>query len=557
IIYNGEIYNYIELRQYLISRKVSLRTHSDTEVILRLYMLHGEDCLQWLNGIFAFAIYDREAGTVFLARDHFGVKPLYYFQQGDRFVFGSEIKSVLAFPGVPAAVDNEGLEDYMTFQFVLGERTLFDQIRKLEPANYLVVKDGRIVKKAVYWEVSPELDYDRTEDQFADELLVTIDGALNFQTRSDVPVGAYLSGGVDSSLVSILARKNYLGEFHTFTGRFDEGAAFDESGYARLISEKIRSSHHEVTPTWEDFREHFEKLVWYMDEPAAGPGLFPQYMVSKLASEHVTVVLGGQGGDELFGGYARYYVAYLEQCLKGAIFETQEEGQHIITLGSMIPNLPLLKQYTPMLKRQFSRGMFEPMDQRYFQLIDRSPNLDRVFTGTLLDSLNFDHVYDRFRNVFAASTTPSYLNKMISFDFKTLLPALFHVEDRVSMAVSIESRVPLLDKRVVELAAQIPPAIKFKGGRPKSVLMNAIQNILPREIIERKDKMGFPTPINQWFSGPLKSYVMDIFNSQAARERGIYRKDNLEKMISEGKGYGRDVWGALNLEVWFKTFIDK
>jgi asparagine synthase (glutamine-hydrolysing) len=293
-----------------------------------------------------------------------------------------------------------------------------------------------------------------------------------------------------------------------------------------------------------------------MDEPAAGPGIFPQYMVSKLASEQVKVVLGGQGGDEIFGGYARYAVAYLEQCLKGSIFETQEEQQHVVTLSSIIPSMSLLKQYTPMIKNQFKDGMFESMDRRYFRLVDKSPSLSNIYKQEFLQKREEEELFSKFSGIFNQPNTTSYFNKMTYYDMKTLLPSLLHVEDRVSMSVSLESRVPLLDKRIVELAAKIPPTLKFAGGKTKYMLLKAVQRNLPKEIIERKDKMGFPTPFNEWMSGPLREYGLDILTGKTARNRGLFNTEMIEKQFQPGNKFGRSLWGALNIETWFRKFID-
>lgn len=556
LMLNGEIYNYLELRQQLLFKGYKFRTFSDTEVLLNLYIEYGTAVVDHLNGMFAIAIYDNVEKTLFIARDHFGVKPLYYYQGDGHFVFGSEIKALLKHPAVKTAVDQDSLYEYLTFQMVLKKHTLFDGILKLEPASYMVVKDSKILEKKVYWSPSYEVDHDKTAEQFNDELLLLLENSLSIQVRSDVPVGAYLSGGLDSSTVAVLAAKSYPGQMKTFTGGFKDSSLYDESHHAKVVSDFISSDHHLIFPDSKDFQDIFEKLVYHMDEPSAGPGIFPQYMVSKLASENVKVVLGGQGGDEMFGGYARYAVAYLEQCIKGAIFETQEEGQHVVTLNSIIPNLSMLKQYVPLIKAQFSNGLFDSMDRRYYQMIDRSPSLSKLYQGDFLAQRNEGQIFDKFSQVFNKIDSPSYFNKMTNYDMKTLLPALLHVEDRVSMAVSLESRVPLLDKRIAELSAKMPPKMKFAGGKTKYMLHKTVRNILPQQIIDRKDKMGFPVPLNEWMAGPLKEYVLDVFSSQKARERGLYKIDALTDHINNAGKFNRDIWGALNLELWHQKFID-
>lgn len=556
LVLNGEIYNYLELRQQLTFRGYRFKTFSDTEVLLNLYIEYGSEVVRHLNGMFAFAVYDNVLKTTFIARDHFGIKPLYYHEGNGHFVFGSEIKALLKHPKVSTNSDRDSLFEYLTFQMVLKKHTLFDKILKLEPATYIVVREAKIIEKKNYWNPSYEVDHDKSAGQFNDELLVLLENSLSIQVRSDVPVGAYLSGGLDSSTVATLAAKSYPGQMKTFTGGFKDSAAYDESNYAKIVSDSISSDHHLIFPEAKDFQDTFEKLVYHMDEPSAGPGIFPQYMVSKLASEHVKVVLGGQGGDEIFGGYARYAVAYLEQCIKGAIFETQEEGQHVVTLNSIIPNLSMLKQYVPLIKAQFSNGLFDSMDRRYYQMIDRSPSLAKLYQEDFLTQRNEGQIFDKFSQVFNKIDSPSYFNKMTNFDMKTLLPALLQVEDRVSMAVSLESRVPLLDKRIAELSAKMPPKMKFAGGKTKYMLHNAVKNILPKQIIERKDKMGFPVPLNEWMAGPLKEYVLDTFSNQKAKERGLYKVEAIKDHINNAGKFNRDIWGALNLELWHQKFMD-
>lgn len=556
IVFNGEIYNYLELRQHLVSKGIDFKTYSDTEVLLNMYILYGEDCVCKLNGMFSFAIYDKEKNSLFLARDHFGIKPLYYVYNDDNFVFASEIKSILKYPGIRAEVDYLSLNEYMAFQVMLKKHTMFKNISSLEPATYLILENGKIKEKKRYWHFNYDIDETRNEDEYCSELLHLLEDSLNIQTRADVPIGAYLSGGIDSSLVSILASKKYFGDFHTFTGGFKDSKEFDETYYANIVHQYIKSIHHEIFPTSQNFIDTFEKISYHMDYPEAGPGVFSQYMVSKLASSYVKVVLGGQGGDEIFGGYTRYAVAYLEQAIKGAIFETAEEGRHLVTLQSIIPNMPQLKNYIPLIKEQFKEGLFGPMDERYYRIINRTHNVDMIYNKDFLKSFDSMQLLDKFKQVFNTPNTKSYFNKMTYFDLKTLLPALLHVEDRVSMAVSIESRVPILDYRIVELISKMPPTMKFAGGKTKAILLKTVKNLLPKEIFERKDKMGFPTPINKWLASDLKEYALDILTSQKSKQRGYFNISNIEKEIINSGKFSRDLWGCLNIEMWHRQFID-
>jgi asparagine synthase (glutamine-hydrolysing) len=558
IVFNGEIYNYVELRDELKRRGHVFRTTSDTEVILRLYAEHGLDAIPMLNGLFAFLLYDRPHGIVIAARDHFGIKPLYVRQSDAHVLFASEIKAILKHPDVEADIDREGLTDYLTLQYILGEATLFKGIRKLMPGHYMVVDVVTGKSRTVcYWEPTFKVDVYHTEEYFVEELRRLLEDAVRIQMRSDVPVGAYLSGGMDSSLVVRLASRLASGTFKTFTGAFAEGPQFDESRYARDVAEACGAEAHTVYPTEDEFIDLMPKLVYHMDEPAAGPGLFPQYIVSRLAAKNVKVCLGGQGGDEIFGGYARYVIAYLEQAVKGAIFETNEEGEHIVSLQSILPNLPYLRAYIPMLIRFQEAGAYEAMDRRYFRLIDRSEGTTGMFTDDFRASYDPEAVFSRFQDVFNHTDTRSYFNKMTRYDMVTGLPALLHVEDRVSMAVSLESRVPLLDHRIADLVACMPPALKFKGAEMKYILKRAAGDLLPESVAGRKDKMGFPVPLHIWAKNHARDFFADVLLSPASRQRGLFEPAYVERLMEQESAFSRRLWGMLNVELWYRTFIDR
>ena len=557
IVFNGEIYNYLELRRDL-ARHHTFRTNTDTEVILHLYEELGERCLERLNGMFAFVIWDARQQRLFAARDRLGIKPFYWTCDVERFAFASEPKALLAAGVSTAEADSYGLEEYLTFQFCLNDRTLFKGIHKLEPGHYLSFRPFRDSEPAPvrYWDFNYEVDTHHTEEYFVEQLLVLLQDSVRLQLRSDVPVGGHLSGGMDSSTVVSLAAPAYTGKFHTFTGGFREGPQYDETGYARIVAKHVESAHHEIWPVAKDFADVMPWLVYMMDEPAAGPGVFPQYFVSKLAREHVKVVLGGQGGDEIFGGYARYLIAYLEQVLKGAIFGMQEEGKYLVTWDNIAPNLSLLRQYQPLLQSFWGGGLFEDMDRRYFRLVSRMEDADQLIVPELWNERSRSRMLESFQQVFNNPATKSYFNKMTNFDLKTLLPALLHVEDRTSMSVSLESRVPLLDHRIAELVTRMPPTARFKGGDTKRVFREAVRHLVPKEIFERKDKMGFPVPLTEWFAGPLRDFLHDVLLDSRARQRGIYRSEGVKALLSTERKFGRQLWGLLCLELWFRAFVD-
>lgn len=558
IVFDGTIYNYKELRESMQKLGHYFSTNSDTEVVLRMYLEYGPEFVKRLNGMFAFLIYDREQKIIVAARDHFGIKPLYYYADKDHLIFASEIKALLVHPAISAEPNYESIQDYLIFQYVLGDETFFKGIRKLLPGHYkLIDLESFKIKTDKFWEPDFTVDTYHMEEYFIIKLQELLEDAVNIQMRSDVPVGTYLSGGIDSSIVTILAAQRFSGRLKTFTGAFREGPEFNEMTYAREVGSVCNAEMFEVYPTETEFIDLLPKLIYHMDEPVAGPGIFPQYIVSRLASKEVKVVLGGEGGDEIFGGYARYVIAYLEQALKGAIYETNVEEEHIVSLQSILPNLPSLKQYIPILQHFWKEDLFEPMDQRYFRIINRSDGDPSILSDEFKASFQLDRIFSKFQKIFNHPNTLSYYNKMVHFDLVANLPALLHVDDRVNMALSLESRGPMLDCRIVDLITSLPPRMKFKGAEMKYILKKAAKNILPEKILERKDKMGFPVPLHLWAQNHVKKFFKDILLSSNCRDRGIFNTSQVEKLIENEEAYDRRLWGLLNLELWFRQFIDK
>lgn len=552
ITFNGEIYNYIELREEL--GKENFVGTSDTEVILMAYRKWGEDCVNHFRGMFSFALWDEENQKLFCARDRFGIKPFYYTQVGNVLYFASEVKALLPFlPAIETDVD--GFKDYLTFQFCLSGKTMFQGVRELEAAKSLTVSKGNMQIRR-YWEVFYEPDFNHTQVFFESTLVDLIEDSVKLHLRADVPLGAYVSGGIDSSVVAASASKKTGKDLKGFTGKFSLGPEYDESRYARSVASHGNFELNELEITAGDFLKNIETVIYHLDFPVAGPGSFSQFMISGLASKHRKVVLGGQGGDEIFGGYTRYLIAYFEQCIKAAISGKLQNGNFVVTYESIIPNLASLKNYTPLLQEFWRDGLFEEMDRRYFRLVNRAPQLkDEV----RWDRLEHYSAFETFKRVFHKENVKkeSYFDLMTHFDFKTLLPALLHVEDRVSMAHGLESRVPLLDHPIVEFAATMPADIKFKNGDTKHILKNVARTLIPSEIVDRKDKMGFPTPFNEWAKGEAFSFVRDIFSSSSAAKRDLIDNEKvLQQVEREGK-FGRTTWGLLCLELWQRRFHDK
>jgi len=552
IAYNGEIYNYIELREELGAE--TFVTKSDTEVILRAYRKWGADCVKRFRGMFAFALWDEANQTLFCAKDRFGIKPFYYAVVANVLYFSSEIKALLPFlPSIETDVN--ALSDYFTFQFCLPGKTLFRHVRELPAAHTLTVRNGRVQLER-YWEIYfNTLDWEHTERYFEEELRRRIEESVELHLRSDVPTGAYVSGGLDSSLLATLASPHARGGFMGFHGKFAD-ADFDESRYAREAAAAGGFDLHEIEITASDFVDHLQDVVYHLDYPVAGPGSLPQFMVSLLASRHCKVVLGGQGGDEIFGGYTRYLIAYFEQCIKAAIDGTLHNGNFLVTYESIIPHLTSLRNYKPLMQDFWRDGLFGEMDARYFRLINRATSLTNEVRWNELGDYS---PFESFCAIFNGENIPAqaYFDKMTHFDFKTLLPALLQVEDRVSMAHGLESRVPLLDHPLIELVATMPPNVKFKNGTMKNVLLNAARPLLPASIVDRKDKMGFPVPLTSWIRGEARDFVHDVLGTRRARQRPFIDGEAVLRGLDTEPEFGRKTWGFLCLELWQQCFHDR
>lgn len=552
IVFNGAIYNYKELRNEL--GQSDFQTNSDTEVILHAYRKWGVSCLDRLRGMFAFALWDETNQRLFCARDRFGIKPFYYLKRDDRLHFASETKALLPFvKQIQTSLD--GLKDYLTFQLCLDGKTLFQDIFELLPGHFLVVENGSIQIKR-YWDIEFQIDFDHTEKFFHQRLRELLEESITLHLRSDVPIGSYLSGGLDSGFITAMAAQRQHNSFPVFHGRFAEGELFDESRYARELAQMYPLDFNDLTISSDDFIDHIQDTMYHLDYPVAGPGSFAQFMISRLAAGKVKVVLGGQGGDEIFGGYTRYLIAYFEQCIRGAIDGTLHNGEFIVTYDSIIPNLTALKNYKPLLKHFWAEGLFDEPDLRYFRLINRATDIHNEINWNMLEGYS---AVDTFRRIFNSPNvgSNSYFDKITHFDFKTLLPGLLQVEDRMSMAHGLESRVPILDHHVIQFAATMPSNIKFKDGTLKKVLLNTVKDLLPPAIVQRKDKMGFPVPFSDWAKKSLQNYILDVFQTQKSRNRDIFQTDSIIHSIQHEKRFGRKLWGLLSLELWHQQFHDQ
>ena len=450
----------------------------------------------------------------------------------------------------------DALAEYLTFQYALGSETLFEGIEQLMPGHRVVIANGNVSIER-YWDIKYEIDFSHHARFFQDRVHDLVNESAELHLRSDVEIGSYVSGGIDSTLIGVLASKQSDSPLKAFHGRFLEYPGYDESSYAKNAVDAMGGELHISDITANDFSENIRKVIYHLDFPVAGPGSFPQFMVSELASKQVKVVLGGQGGDEIFGGYARYLVAYFEQCIKAAINGTSKNGNFVVTMESIIPNLGLLREYTPLLQEFWRDGLFGPLDQRFLRLIDRSTDMKEEVKW---NELNMTSVYEKFSGIFNSRENvakEAYFDSMTHFEFKTLLPALLQVEDRMSMAHGLESRVPLLDHPLIEFSATVPADVKFEGGQLKHLLKQAFRDEIPTSILERRDKMGFPVPLKEWFNGELSGFVQDVFANMKSKDRAYINPEAVLANFADTGRFSRKTWALLSLELWQQEFHDK
>lgn len=554
ITYNGEVYNYLEL-QKARAGDWDFKSDSDTETILATYNKHGTDTPSHLRGMFAYAIWDDDRKILHCARDRFGIKPFYYTEVEGVLYFASEVKALV--PLLPQLdMDRKAFSEYLTFQYPVSTRTLFKDVFQLQPGHSLTVANGKVnIEK--YWDVTYTHNHDYTLEGCKKHIRELISDSTQVHLRADVPIGSYMSGGVDSSLIAILASEHSVENNLSFHGKFTQFPGYDESPYAVIAAQKAGNTLHQIDITAQDFADNMSKVIYHLDYPVAGPGSFPQYMVSGLAAQHRKVVLGGQGGDEIFGGYARYLAGYLEQLIKGGLEGRLDDGSFGVSFESIIPNMAVLENYKPLLQKSWAKGLWGDLDMRFYTLIDRSSDLQDEVDRSVVD---MEHVVSSYKEIFndrSAVEENMYLDSMTRFDFKCLLPALLQVEDRMGMAHGLESRVPLLDHPLVEYVATIPPEIKYSGGRLKELLRSTYSDKLPTALTERTDKMGFPVPLKEWYAGELRDFIQDIFTSQAAKDRPFMDSEKVLANFTKDSQFSRKTWGLLSLELWHQNFYDR
>ncbi|MDY0093812.1 MAG: asparagine synthase (glutamine-hydrolyzing) [Candidatus Vecturithrix sp.] len=553
ITFNGEIYNFPLLREQLMKQGHRFATRSDTETILAAYKQYGENCVDHLRGMFAFAIWDSREQTLFLARDRIGKKPLYYHFSGTRFVFASEIKAILQYPGIGRDLDQSALADYLQLQYVPFPKTIFRSIHKLPPGFTLRVTteaDRLKLTERKYWDLHYEPDYSRSERDWCELLRDKLAEAVRIRMISEVPLGAFLSGGVDSSAVVAFMAKSQSAPVKTFSIGFKE-EDFSETRYARQVAEQFGTEHHEfiVEP---DAMEMLPKLAWEFDEPFADSSAVPTYYVSKLAREHVTVILSGDGGDETFAGYGRYPWA-----VDMTRYDILPDGLKRLIFGVPSALMPDGMRGKGML-RHLSKNPFG----RYAGLVSQGePGYFRgLFSDAFKHSLSANYSADPFlQRYYDSCNSSDYLTRLQYLDTKTYLAEdIMTKVDRASMLCSLETRAPLLDHEFLELAAKIPAEFKLKNGITKYIFKKSLEGILPDNILYRK-KMGFGVPLVHWFKGDLVDYSRDILFSTEARQRGFFNMLQIEKLLDRHQKAGRDlsprIWGLLFFEHWCRNWL--
>ncbi|MDA0747447.1 MAG: asparagine synthase (glutamine-hydrolyzing) [bacterium] len=547
IVFNGEIYNYPELRKTCEAKGHHFATHSDTETILHLFEDMGADCVQPLNGMFAFAIHNAQDNSVLLARDRLGIKPLYYASTGNSFVFASEIKALLVHPDISRDIDPIALDQYLTYKYIPAPRTIFKQIRKLPPGHLLTWKDGRF-RTAPYWKLSFQPAQHRPEQEISEDLLERLKKSVQLQMISDVPLGALLSGGIDSSLIVALMSQLSDRPVKTFSIGFEE-RSYNELQHARTIAKKFNTEHHEqiVRP---DVADLFERLVTHFDEPFADSSAIPTYLVSRHAREHVTVALSGTGADELFAGYERYWAIPLYRAY-GHLPGPLRSALH--TTFRHLPAGHKKRGLVTRAQKFLDTASANPIErhQQVLTLFSRTER-EALYTGAVPDELD-DPLTERFH----ASDADSDLNRLLDVDTGTLLAEDYLTkDDRMSMAASLELRVPFLDHTLVEFAASLPPGLKLRGLTTKYILKKSASDLLPKNIL-RRPKHGFEIPVASWLANELRGHVQDLILSPQALSRGLFTSKSLETLVqthsSGHSNLSRQLWALMALELWFRT----
>ena len=556
LVCNGEIYNYRELREELQAKGHQFKTGSDSEVLIHLYVEDGDDFVHRLNGMFDFALWDSHRRRLLIGRDRLGVKPLYVLQDGRRLAFATEAKALLTLPGVQAELDPSVVASYLHLGYVAAPGCIFKGIRKLPPATLLAVEDGA-VREWRYWRLPGKIDTQYSEREWIDRVRAQLEASVHMQMVSDVPIGAFLSGGVDSSAVVGFMARHSAHPIRTYAIGFSGGEAealYNELPYAKQVAGLFGTQHREIVVK-PDVVDLLPKLLWHMDEPIADTAFITTYLVSQFARQDVKVILSGVGGDELFGGYRRYlgehYAARYQQLpawlrrSAAAVARRLPADRHSGLLNTL------------RLAKGFLTSAELPADERYRSYLQV---MDRQTVAALLLQPEVAR-QDPLAQAFAGAGNQDALNRMFAVDAETQLPDdLLMLTDKMSMAVSLECRVPMLDHELVELAAAMPGAIKVRGGRLKHVLKQSLSELLPKEILDRK-KRGFGTPMGAWLKKELAPLLSRLLAPEVVGARGLYQQPVVDRLMADHAANRIDGTDALlammNLEIWSRIYLDK
>jgi len=553
VVFNGEIYNFQKIRRDLEKIGHQFKSKTDTEVILHSFEEWGHECVKKFDGMFAFAIFNEKNRSIFLARDRLGEKPLYYFLNKEKFVFGSEIKAILEDRSIPRIIDGQGMINYFTFGHSIAPDTIYRGIKKLLPSHYLFLKNGEI-SICEYWDAAlPSRKEDKGEEYYKNRIRELFEEGVKDELVSNVPLGAFLSGGIDSSSVVAMMAKNGVSPLRTFSVGFDiAGKEFNELADAKIVANHFKTEHHELFLKEPDLINILNKIVYHYDEPFGDAAAFPVFYLSQFAKKYVTVVLTGEGGDEIFGGYRRFVAEsnrsktlLFNRLFKSSIFKKSIELlPGLRSAKKFIQTMPIeddLTRYTNWLAF-FSKDMISNLF---------NPELPAFKEDPL-------KIYKKY---FFRYQPENLLDKILYLDQKIWLPDCYLEKiDKASMAFGLETRSPILNHHLVDFANSIPAKYKIKGFKTKYILKEAMKDILPKKILKKR-KHGLAVPTNIWFKGKLKNYLFEIIFDKKTKSRGYFNFEYMEKLYKNYQNKNQPLdsqfWLILNFELWHRQFIDK
>ncbi|NDJ51536.1 MAG: asparagine synthase (glutamine-hydrolyzing) [Chloroflexi bacterium] len=554
IVYNGEVYNYEPLRTVLMEGGHSFHSHTDTEVILHAYMQWGSDCLSHLRGMFAFAIWDKETGSLFAARDRLGIKPLYYthIHRGtqEKLIFASELKAMLSCSLVDARLNMAGLHHFLSFYAVPSPYTLLEDVLMLPPGHYMVYEEGRLTVSQ-YWNVQQHVPNQASEEDLIVQLRALLEGSIKLRMIADVPVGAFLSGGIDSSVVVALMSQLSGERLRTFSIGFDaDGRSLDERSAARLVAKHYDTDHHEVVVTGQHVRDQIDHFIRAMDQPS-GDGL-NTYLVSQATAEQVKVAVSGLGGDELFAGYPQFRMFQRAETARGVWGSAPDAARSL--LRSAAQRINAVDRAMTWLD-----GDLLDRYERVRILYDEETKMT-LYTDTTRLSMTIPETIQKYLSRFVHPAEVDPIAQITRLELSNYMPhTLLRDTDAMSMAHSLEVRVPLIDHKLVEFAANIPSEMKVQGKQSKAIFIKAVQDLLPKSVLNRP-KRGFEMPVAVWMRHELRDVVEDVFSADSIQRRGLFKQGALQGIYQDfqrGQGPYMRVWALVTLELWMRQFIDQ